>query len=527
MRSSTPDAPPSELELIERELVEREAARRHLRDFCARVDEHYETARHTELLCEILELVERGEIPRLIIQLPPRHSKTHHVDRFAAWYMGHHPAHQYVQASYSQDLAELSSQQVRNLLADPSRSPFAVGIDPGMSALGRWRTTAGGLFTAVGVGGSLTGKGAHVLSVDDPIKDRKEADSPTMREHIWSWFQEVARTRLMPGGRIIVTMTRWHEDDLVGRILNSPGASDWFVLRLPAICEDDTLPTERILGRHNGDALWPEWFPVDALPSVAKGEISQRGWNALYQQRPSAEAGNLFLRSYHRFYNPEALRVAGVLAGFTSVDSAFKDGVANDFSVAGTWSAHRGQAYLRDVWRERVQFPELIAGLRGVYGKWRAPLVIEDKASGISAIQMLSRPTRDHPAIPTIAWKPPRYASKVARAEAVSPYFEGGLVYVPNPEAPGCGWVADYIDELASFPNGEHDDQVDMTSMALARIYLQGREERAAQPLRRGERNGEATSRFLAQRATERAQQFDQLVERMEAAEAVRLDGRR
>jgi predicted phage terminase large subunit-like protein len=287
-----------------------------------------------------------------------------------------------------------------------------------------------------------------------------------MRDATWAWFQDVARTRLMPGGRIVLTMTRWHEDDLAGRILNSRGASDWYVLRLPAIADEADDP----LGRAKGEALWPAWFPAEELPNVEKAEISSRSWQALYQQRPSAEQGNLFHRVWWRRYNPKLLKLAGLRSDFTAVDSAWKDGVANDFSVAATWGQFQGKAYAMDLWRDQVEYPDLMQALRDVYAKHRAVQVIEDKSSGTSAIQSLRRSTPDAPSVPVIAWQPPTNSSKISRAEAVTRFVEAGLCYLPME----ADWVEDFVAEHASFPNGQHDDQVDTTSMALARIFLAG-----------------------------------------------------
>lgn len=259
----------------------------------------------------------------------PGHGKTLHCSHaFPPFYLGRHPEHQVILASHTAELAQDNSRAARGFMQDP-RYPFPVGVSKLSSSVGRWHTTAGGVVIADGVGGGLTGFGAHLLIVDDPVKTADEADSATTRDRHWAWFTQVAMTRLMPNSIVLLMMTRWHEDDIAGRILNSRGADGWHVLRLPAVAERDDP-----LGRKEGEALWEECYPIEELPSVEKGEISSRAFAAMYQQRPTPETGFLIKRAwlegrYTTF--PQHERVT------QTVDAAFKTGIANDYSVIATW----------------------------------------------------------------------------------------------------------------------------------------------------------------------------------------------
>lgn len=263
----------------------------------------------------------------------------------------------------------------------------------------------------------------------------------------------------------VVHNTRWHEDDLVGRLLASPDGKNWEVLILPAICEDPRIDP---LGRAEGEALWPEWFPAEDLPSVALNQIGIREWNAIYQQRPTHTEGNMFKREWWQYYDLEVARHSGLKPSFTTVDSAFKEGVENDYSVAQTWGTMNGRAYLMDQWREKVAYPVLADTMRQIFDKWRVPLIIEDKASGQSLLQSLAQPLGAMPAIPVIKHVIPGNKSKVSRAEPTTRWVAGKVVYLPA----GAPWVHDYVEELAAFDHGVHDDCVDATVMALTRIFV-------------------------------------------------------
>jgi predicted phage terminase large subunit-like protein len=434
-------------------LAQAERARRSLQDFLALLVPNYQPANHARFLCESLEALARGEINRLMTFMPPRHGKSLHVSQaLPAWYLGHWPNKQIILASYAAELAEQNSRRARHLVADP-RYPFGATISTESAAVNRWELTAGGTVIAAGVGGGITGFGADLLILDDPIKDRAEADSEATRNRIWAWYTQVALTRLMPDAGVLLTMTRWHEDDLAGRILDGPGGEDWTVLRLPALAEEGDP-----LGRAEGEALWPDWYPAEALLSVEKGEIDSRAYVALYQQRPTPEQGGILRRDWlqSRYEKaPAGLRIV------QAVDCAFKTGVYADFSVIASWGSDGRNYYLLDVWRERVEFPELVRQIETLALQYRPQSVlVEDASSGQSAIQELRRNT----SLPIVAV--PAQGSKESRLATVSGLFEANKVRLPQ-QAP---WLGHWIEEHLSFPHGRHDDQVDTTSLALERL---------------------------------------------------------
>lgn len=434
------------------EQAKAELAQRSLAEFCARTDPQFVLARHTQAIVERLEALERRDIDKLILAVPPRFGKSYLTsERFPAWWIGRNPAETVVLASYGQELAERSSRRARSIVAS-DRWPFDTRLSGDTSAMNRWDVTGGGGLIAAGVGSALTGMGAHALIVDDPIKDRAEAESPTIRDATWTWFQDVARTRLMPRGVQLLIQTRWHEDDLAGRILNSRQAKNWETLILPAIAEDDDP-----LGRAEGEELWPErGIP---LPSVELGEISARSWASLYQQNPTPLEGALFSAPwFERRYTSIPSGVRTIMA----VDGAWKTGVSHDFSVIAVWAASATHFYLVDVWRQRVEFPALKTAVVNMFQQHRPrEVIVEDAASGTAIIQSLRAESR----LPIIGL--PAKGSKEARAEAVTPLFEAGRILLPV-HAP---WLDAWIEEHLRFGSGaKHDDQVDTTSLALTRL---------------------------------------------------------
>jgi len=409
----------------------------------------FELAPHHSLIVEELERIERGDIRRLIICMPPRHGKTLLCTLlFVAWYLGRHPEQFIISASYGQELAEDFGRRVRNFVSDPLHRAIFPGfrLADDSTSMRRFDTTAGGAYYAVGRGGPITGRGAHVLLIDDPLKDRQEAQSETIRRGLHEWFASVAYTRLQPGGAIVLIQTRWHEDDLAGRLLREH-AADWEVLSLPAIAETDES------FRRAGDALWPEKFPLGALEEI-RTVVGSAAWASLYQQRPAAAEGTLFRRGWWRYFREQPVFSRIV----QSWDTAYKTGAENDFSVCTTWGVAANGYYLLWFWRGRVEFPELKRRMAWLASEYKpTAILIEDKASGQSAIQELKCET----VLPIIPVKVDR--DKVSRAQAVTPLIEAGKVFLPE-SAP---WLNQYIDELAAFPTGSNDDAVDSTTQAL------------------------------------------------------------
>lgn len=314
----------------------------------------------------------------------------------------------------------------------------------------------------------------NCLLIDDAVKDKEQADSALMREKTWDWYQSTSYTRLDPsGGAVVLIGTRWHADDLIGRALRD--GDYWRVLNFPAEAEEgDTL------GREPGEWLWPELFSPERYQEI-RARVGPRNWNALYQQRPSSEEGAMFPRSAWRSYRPgaePALREVVI-----SVDSAFKEGVGSDYSVFAVWGADGlGSYYVLDRVKERMEFPELIATGHRLYARWReraatrkVSLLVEDRASGQSAIQVWSRvsygPSGTLPALPVLRWNIPSGRSKASRADEVTHLILAGRVYLPD----NASWVADFVQEHVEFPHGPHDDQVDTTSQALGWFLNQPR----------------------------------------------------
>jgi len=406
-------------------------------------------APHHELICRHLERVTSGELRRLMIFLPPQHGKSELVTvHYSAWTIERSPRKRVIVGSYSAQLAENFSRRARSICA--SRTT----LSDERSAVSDWETSRGGGLRAVGVGGGITGRGGDLIIIDDPVEGREEANSQTMRDRAWNWLTDDIATRQGPGAAIIVIMTRWHEDDLAGRILTSDEAKEWTVVSLPALAE-----TNDPLGRLEGAALWPARYD--------EGELARRkamlgsSFQALYQQRPSALEGEIFKRTWWGHYReaPEFRLIV------QSWDTAFKTGTTNDFSVCTTWGVAGNGFYLIDVWKRRVEFPELkamVAALGEQYGPHA--VLVEDKASGQSLIQELQRDTR----LPILPIKVD--SDKVSRAFAVTPTIEAGRVLLPE----GAPWVADYVDTMAGFPRVAHDDDVDSTTQALNYLVRMG-----------------------------------------------------
>ena len=410
----------------------------------------YRLANHHRVLIEMLEQVERGAIKRLMVFMPPRHGKSLTSSCiFPAWYLGRDPKRSVIAASYGAELAEDFGRRVRNFMSDPLHSAIFphCKLSADSAAQRRFDTTAGGSYYAVGRGGAVTGRGADLLLLDDLLKDSEEARSETIRRSMHSWYQHVGFTRLSPRGSLALIQTRWHEDDLPGRLLREHADENWEVINMPAIAEQDDE------FRKAGEALWPERFPLETL-KVIRAAIGGAAWDSLYRQQPSAAEGAIFKRDWWRFFReqPACRRIVH------SWDTAFKAGAENDYSVCTVWGVTDSGYYLLWLWRDRVEFPELKRRMGWLAQQWKpTQILIEDRASGQSLIQELRHSTR----LPIIAVKVD--SDKLARAQSVTPLIEAGRVFLPE-SAP---WLNDCVDELAAFPKGVHDDCVDSVTQAL------------------------------------------------------------
>lgn len=417
-------------------------------------DRAFQVPAHIALLNRKLIGVARGDIKRLMVFIPPRHGKSLLISQyFPAWYLGLFPEHRFMLTSYGDDFSASWGRKSRDVL-ERNGHLYGVKLSDSSSSAKAWDIAGhtGGLVAA-GVGGQLTGHGAHILSMDDPYKSREEAESPTVRERVYEWYTQTAYPRLEPDGAVILIMQRWHHDDLAGRLLRAQSHADqWHVVCLPAIAEEQDE-----LGRMPGDPLWPERFTRDDLERI-KAAMGGYAWSSQYQQRPSPSKGATFRREWmeKRYHETPILPTV-----IQTVDSAFKTGVSNDYSVIATWGTDGKNYYLLDVWRERVEFPDLVAAIKAQAARWRPnAVVIEDAASGQSAVQTLKRETN----LPIVGQR--FKGSKQSRADSVSPLFEAGKVYLPE-SAP---WLSDWMEEHVQFPKAPHDDTVDTTSMALLRL---------------------------------------------------------
>ena len=440
----------SNLEILKE--VAKRNARKSLISFTKYTFPQYEVNWHHERIAEALEAVERGEIDRLMISVPPRHGKSELSSiRFPAWFLGKNPHKRIISASYSGDLTSGFGKKAKNIVASPQFNDlFNVGISRSTSSKSQWDldNEEGGYF-GTGVGGAATGKGAHIFIIDDPIKNRQEANSETIRNNVWDWYTSTAYTRLEKGGAIVIIMTRWHEDDLVGRLLEEQKkggefADNWTVINLPALDDD-------------GTPLWEGKYNARALNRI-KQNIGSYDFEALYQGRPTPLGGGLIKDKWWRTYTVLPPRFDIVIQ---TLDTAQKTKELNDFSVIATWGKYENKLYLLNITRGKWEMPDLERMAIAEYMKWKpAKVLIEDKSSGTALIQNLRR---NH-SIPIVAVDV--NTDKVTRVQEIVGFIESGYCYLPE----YAEWLADFLLEHGRFPNGAHDDQVDTTSMAVKEL---------------------------------------------------------
>lgn len=429
------------LNSIEEQSLAATAARDDLLAYAIGQQIQYRTPKHIELLAEKLMAVERGEIKRLAVFMPPRHGKSNLVSEiFPAWYMGRNPNHQVMFTTYGQDLADGFGRKVRNAVADPKHLVSFPGskLSEDSQSAKRFNTEAGGVYYAVGAGGAVTGRGADLLIIDDPLKSREEADSKLIRDKLWDWYASTAYTRLMPGGAVVLVQTRWHMDDLAGRILL--GHENWEVINLPAIAEGFDA-----LGRKPGEALWPDQYDVEALANI-KATIGEREFTALYQQRPSPIEGALFRRDWigRQVVPRSGTRIA------MGVDLALSTKTSADYTACVVMARDEfGKLYVLDAVRERVDFPNALRLIRNMAEKWKPnSIAIEQVAYQAVVVQELLRQTT----LPIRGVTPDK--DKLTRAQPLALRYEQGLVH--HAQLPS--W---FEDELLAFPQSQHDDAVD------------------------------------------------------------------
>jgi len=456
--------------------AEKELSRHFYRDYVQFVHHgNYVHYRHTELICDVLQRVADGEHLSILIEMPPRHGKSMTVtESFPSFYLGKNPNKRVIAAAYSDGLAKKFGRLNRNKFNEFAYELFGEQMSESNAAVKDWSIEgkAGGMI-ATGIGGSITGHGADLMIIDDPIKNLKEAMSQTMRDFVWDEWEATLSTRLQGDDcSLIVIMTRWHEDDLIGRLLaRSP--RKWIRLRLPAIAEDEN----DLLNRVPGEPLCRELGYDEKWAANKKVEVGSRTWASLYQQRPAPAGGNIFKREWIKFYvRDEQMKRDWGLSDDVIVlplhfdkmaqswDCTFKKTESSDFVAGQVWSRKKAQYFLLDQDHKRMNFPDTVKAIRSMTDKWpkATSKYIEDKANGSAVIDTL----KDE--ISGIIPVDPD-GGKEARANAVSPLFEARNVYFPHPNM--CPWVNDVIEEMVSFPNGAHDDMVDALTQALNQLY--------------------------------------------------------
>lgn len=396
---------------------------------------------HLEYIRHYIQRIVDGESLQVMILAPPRHGKSEqNTVHLAPYYLYKNPKKHVILGAYSQEFANGFSLRARKLYREcmPNESQ--------KNAVMEWHTDKGGGLKAAGIRGGVTGRGGDLIILDDPIKNEEEAYSKKIRDKVWNEYRYSFFTRKEPGGSIILTMTPWHHDDLAGRILNSDDAKNWIVLKFPAIAEEND-----IINRKEGEALWPWRFPIDELLKI-KSVIGDK-FNAMYQQNPVIVEGNIIKREWFVIQDDKDWPVRYDFTG-QYWDTAHKKGQQNDYSACATLAKYRGRRYLIDMFKARLEFPELKDEVINRARIYKPDFIgIEDKASGQDLIPELSR-TDELPVNPEPL---PNRGDKIVRVNAITPMLRNDPIYLPK----GAHWIDDFLDEICLFPQAPHDDQVD------------------------------------------------------------------
>ena len=438
--------------------------------FLAFVKEAWPTfiaGRHHAKMAEAFERVAKGECKRLIINMPPRHTKSEFASYLLpAWFLGKFPHKKIIQTSHTAELAVGFGRKVRNLVDQEVYTKIfpGVGLQQDSKAAGRWATNKGGDYFAIGVGGAVTGKGADLLIIDDPHSEQEAAlaeVNPEIYDKTYEWYTSGPRQRLQPGGAIVVVMTRWSKKDLTARVLKAEaerGGDDWEVIEFPAI-----LPSEK--------PLWPEFWSEKELLAL-RDELPFPKWMAQYQQNPTSEASAIIKRDWWQVWDSENPPHCDFV--LMAWDTAFEKSNRADYSALTTWGVFyqddetgvaQANIILLNAFRERMEFPRLKQVALEQYNDWEPDsIIIEKKASGAPLIYEMRAM-----GIPVQEFTPTKGNDKITRLNAVADIFASGRVWAPNTH-----WAEEVIEEVASFPSGDHDDYVDSTSLALMRFRKGG-----------------------------------------------------
>ena len=424
--------------------------------------------KHHAKMAAAFERVARGDLKRLIINMPPRHTKSEFASYLLpAWFLGKYPHKKVIQTSHTAELAVGFGRKVRNLVDQEiyTRLFPGVGLQADSKAAGRWATNKGGDYFAIGVGGAVTGKGADLLIIDDPHSEQEAAlaeVNPEIYDKVYEWYTSGPRQRLQPGGSIVIVMTRWSKRDLTGQVIKAEaqrGGEGWEVIEFPAI-----LPS--------GGPLWPEFWSLTELAAL-KEELPNSKWMAQYQQNPVSESSAIVKREWwQQWEDDDPPHCDFILQAW---DTAFEKTTRSDYSACTTWGVFyhsdpdtgktEANIILLDAYRDRLEFPALKKKALDQYEEFRPDsIIIEKKASGAPLIYEMRAM-----GIPVQEFTPVKGNDKISRLNAVSDMFASKRVWAPNTQ-----WAEEVIDEVASFPAGEHDDYVDSVSLALMRFRKGG-----------------------------------------------------
>ena len=446
--------------LLERaaEIKQAEASQQDFMEYTKTVWPEFINGRHHKIMAEKFNRIANGELKRLIVNMPPRHTKSEFGSYLLpSWLMGKNPRLKIMQTTHTAELAFRFGRKVRNLMNSTEYTSLFPGVElrADSQAAGRWETSKGGEYFAAGVGGAVTGRGADLLIIDDPHSEQ-DALSPTALEHAYEWYTSGPRQRLQPGGAIVIIMTRWADNDLTGKLLKQQGrdilADKWEVVEFPALMPESEEP------------LWPEFWKKEDLLSV-KGSLSVGKWEAQWQQNPTGDMAAILKREWWNMWEKDDIPPLEYV--MQSYDTAYSKKETSDFSAITTWGVFYPKEggppniILCDAKRGRWDFPDLRRRALEEYKYWEPECVlIEAKASGMPLTQELR-----NMGIPVMNYTPSRGNDKFTRVNSIAPLFESGLVWSPDTR-----WAEEVIEECAAFPAGEHDDYVDTVTQALRRF---------------------------------------------------------
>lgn len=473
---------------MNREIPQRRSARNSLIDFAGevKVDPNFKPYQFHCELSEQLERVERGEVKRLMILVPPRHGKsTLATKAFPAWFLGRNPNKKIITVSYGAELATEFGRDVRNLIdTEEFQDLFPIRLRKDSKAANRWNTDNGGAYIATGIGGPVIGKGGDIIIVDDPHKNRKEADSRTFSDDVSNYYQSTLYSRQQPGGKtaIVVIMQRWNTYDLAGRLLDlaksDPKADQWEIVEMPAIHDGEGNAVDP--DHPKAQALCPEMFDLGSLESI-KVNSGPRNWASQYQQKPSIDGGEIVKTEWFGYWSDDPSHEGCIRLPehfdeiIQSWDLSFKGAEESSMVVGQTWGFRGANIFLLDEVRKIMSFVETLRNFTMFASKWpnaRRKLV-EDKANGPALESVLKNK------ISGIVLEPVN-GDKTARLWAVTPPMAAGNVFLPSPSQSGYIWVQDWLQEVGNAPNGAYNDRPDAMSQAINYRLGRGRSVLAA-----------------------------------------------